>query len=66
VKDGSGRSGDASVSIKALPRNCTADSDGDGVKDCDDVCPLEKGDAQNKGCPIFETFCTGSNCSCPV
>lgn len=66
VKDGSGRSGNASVSIKALPRNCENDSDGDGVKDCADVCPLEKGDVQNKGCPIFEPFCTGSNCSCPV
>lgn len=64
VKDGSWRSGDASVAIKALPLNCENDSDEDGVNDCDDLCPLVDGDAQNRGCPIFERKC-GADCSCP-
>ena len=65
VKDGQWRSGDASVSIKALPRECQNDSDADGVKDCEDICPLEKWDPANKGCPIFEKKCTDGTCACP-
>lgn len=64
VKDGSGRSGDASVSIKALPLNCENDSDNDSVNDCDDLCPLEVWNTANNGCPVFERKCW-TNCSCP-
>ena len=30
---------------------CPIDSDGDGVIDCEDKCPTEKGPASNNGCP---------------
>jgi len=30
---------------------CPLDSDGDGVIDCEDKCPTEKGPASNNGCP---------------
>lgn len=30
---------------------CPLDSDGDGVIDCEDNCPREKGPASNNGCP---------------
>ncbi|NOR73774.1 MAG: OmpA family protein, partial [Draconibacterium sp.] len=30
---------------------CPLDSDGDGVIDCEDNCPTEKGPASNNGCP---------------
>jgi outer membrane protein OmpA-like peptidoglycan-associated protein len=30
---------------------CPLDSDGDGVIDCEDKCPTEKGTASNNGCP---------------
>jgi hypothetical protein len=30
-----------------------SDSDGDGVQDCDDECPHEKGERKNKGCPVL-------------
>ena len=30
---------------------CPLDSDGDGVIDCEDKCPTEKGPASNDGCP---------------
>jgi len=30
---------------------CPLDSDGDGVIDCEDKCPTEKGSASNNGCP---------------
>jgi hypothetical protein len=37
------------------PPSADADSDGDGVRDTDDVCPMEPGPASNYGCPIPST-----------
>ena len=34
---------------------CPLDSDGDGVIDCEDKCPTEKGPASNNGCPDWVT-----------
>jgi hypothetical protein len=36
----------------SLPVRATADRDGDGVPDAEDVCPDTKGSANNKGCPV--------------
>ena len=33
-----------------------ADSDGDGVLDSEDVCPMDKGTKANKGCPAIDTL----------
>ncbi len=33
---------------------CPLDSDGDGVIDCEDKCPTEKGPASNQGCPDWQ------------
>jgi OmpA-OmpF porin, OOP family len=33
---------------------CPLDSDGDGVIDCEDKCPTEKGPASNHGCPDWQ------------
>ena len=33
-----------------------ADSDGDGVLDSEDVCPMDKGTKANKGCPANDTL----------
>jgi hypothetical protein len=33
---------------------CPRDSDGDGLEDCIDDCPLQKGDVINNGCPPSE------------
>ncbi|MFQ6089570.1 MAG: hypothetical protein ACE5K0_11825, partial [Candidatus Methanofastidiosia archaeon] len=32
-------------------RGCPKDSDVDGINDCEDRCPEEKGLRRNKGCP---------------
>lgn len=39
----------ASVTIELV--SCLADRDGDGVSDCDDLCPDLAGPAANDGCP---------------
>ncbi|MCH2188624.1 PKD domain-containing protein [Candidatus Gracilibacteria bacterium] len=36
---------------------CTTDSDGDGINDCDDLCPIISGSSDNFGCPLLETTC---------
>lgn len=43
---------------------CLQDSDGDGVMNCDDLCPYITGSADNSGCPILEISCDNS-CGCP-
>jgi S-layer homology domain len=61
--DNEWRSWEATVLIKVLERDCKLDRDGDGLNDCDDSCPLVKGEKVNQGCPIFEKRC-GVNCAC--
>ncbi len=57
-------SGTATVVIVVLDRDsCEQDSDGDGVLDCDDLCPLVSGDSANSWCPIFERQCSAT-CGC--
>lgn len=54
----------ASVIILVFDKDsCSGDSDGDGIIDCDDLCPLIPGDSSNSGCPILETNCW-VNCGC--
>lgn len=61
--DSEWRTWEATVVIKVLQRDCTIDNDWDGIPDCDDKCPLVKGTAINKGCPVYEPRCSVS-CGC--
>lgn len=61
--DSEWRTWEATVVIKVLQRDCTIDNDWDGIPDCDDKCPLIKGTAINKGCPVYEPRCSVS-CGC--
>jgi hypothetical protein len=64
VTDVNGVTGSATVVIVVLDRDsCEQDSDGDGVMDCDDICPLISWDITNSGCPIFERSCSAT-CWC--
>jgi hypothetical protein len=56
----------ASVIIQVIPsaERCERDADGDGLGNCDDLCPTIVGDALNSGCPIHERSCN-LDCSCP-
>ena len=38
-----------------------ADSDGDGVIDSEDVCPMEKGTKANRGCPAIDSLSISAN-----
>ena len=66
VTDSWWNTGTATVVIQVIENEniCENDSDGDGVWDCEDLCPTVEGDAINYGCPIFDTQCDES-CWCP-
>lgn len=49
-KDGDGLTLEQEKSKKTNPKK--SDTDGDGVKDGQDNCPLQKGSPDNNGCPI--------------
>lgn len=68
VTDVNGLRGDATVLVKVLEGiNCEIDSDGDGVNDCDDLCPTIPGTDANSGCPEYELSCGNEDgeCGCP-
>ncbi|MCH8554309.1 MAG: lamin tail domain-containing protein [Schleiferiaceae bacterium] len=46
----------AESSITLELQDCTGDRDGDGVLDCDDLCPDEPGPPENGGCPWLGLF----------
>jgi len=59
VTDVNGITGTATVVISVLDKDiCEQDSDGDGIVDCDDLCPLVVWDISNDGCPILERSCS--------
>jgi PKD repeat protein len=59
VIDSNGVEWTATVVIVVLERDeCLEDTDGDGIVDCDDSCPLIVWDILNGGCPIFEINCS--------
>jgi len=65
VVDSDKRTWSATVLIKVLDADpCISDTDGDGVFDCDDLCPTIWWDISNNGCPIVEIGCW-ENCVCP-
>lgn len=45
--------GQVNLENEPFAHNPTRDADHDGVKNGIDKCPFTKGDAKNKGCPIF-------------
>ncbi|NDK10273.1 PKD domain-containing protein [Candidatus Gracilibacteria bacterium] len=65
VTDSLGKTASATVIIQVLDGEaCLQDSDGDGIGNCEDMCPLIAGTANNLGCPILETQCQNTN-QCP-
>ncbi len=58
VIDTNGLTGTATVLIKVIDGDaCQSDSDGDGIVDCEDLCPTVAWNVINSGCPIYETSC---------
>ena len=53
------------VWVLVVDEDCSIDSDGDGVNDCIDVCPLAAGEWANQWCPILEQVCDIWWESCP-
>lgn len=65
VTDSNGKTGSATVVIIVLEADsCLEDTDGDGIFDCEDACPILLGPIENSWCPILEISCD-VNCGCP-
>jgi PKD repeat protein len=55
----------ATVIIQVLDGEaCLQDTDWDGIWNCEDMCPLIPGTAENLGCPFLEIQCQNTN-QCP-
>jgi len=65
VTDSEWRTWSSQIVIRVVDWDrCLQDSDGDGINDCDDLCPTIPWIKENKWCPIFERLCD-SDCGCP-
>ena len=65
VTDSEWRTWSSQIVIRVVDWDrCLQDSDGDGINDCDDLCPTIPWIKENKWCPIFERLCD-SECGCP-
>jgi hypothetical protein len=65
VTDNTDATADATALIKVIENKCENDSDADWIGDCEDLCPIIKGDSENKWCPILEIKCENDG-SCPT